>query len=133
MAKTTTKKLTASKKTTTTKKPAKAKYPEKYTLTSIIDYLSKMHELPKTKTKEIVESLFDVVNTGVMRGERVPIGKIGILYVRTKPRQKARKGRNPQSGEEITISAKPASKVPKFNFSRNFKEAVLKAKIQKAK
>jgi len=115
---------------TTTKKTAKAKYPEKYTLTAIIDYLSKMYEIPKTETKKIVDSLFDVINAGVMRGERVPIGKIGNLYVRIKPRQKARKGRNPQSGEEMTISAKPASKVPKFNFSRNFKEAARKAKIQ---
>ena len=118
---------------TTTKKSAKSKYPEKYTNTTIIDYLSKKHEIPKTKTREIVESLFDVINAGVMRGERVPIGKIGNLYVRTKPRQKARKGRNPATGEEILIAAKPASKVPKFNFSRNFKEAARKAKIQKPK
>ena len=87
------------KKPTTPKKPARAKYPEKCTATAIIDYLSKKHEIPKAKTKEIVESLFDVVNAGVMRGERVPIGKIGNLYVRIKPRQKARKGRNPQTGE----------------------------------
>ena len=116
---------------TTTKKSVKAKYPEKYTVTAIIDYLSKMHEIPKKKTKEIVESLFDVINAGVMRGERVAVGKFGNLYVRIKPRQKARKGRNPQTGEEITIAAKPASKVPKFNFSRNFKETARKAKLQK--
>ena len=96
---TASKKTTASKKPTTPKKPARAKYPEKCTATAIIDYLSKKHEIPKAKTKEIVESLFDVVNAGVMRGERVPIGKIGNLYVRIKPRQKARKGRNPQTGE----------------------------------
>ena len=118
---------------TTTKKSAKTKYPEKYTLTAIIDYLSKMYEIPKTETKKIVDSLFDVINAGVMRGERVPIGKLGTLYVRIKPRQKARKGRNPQTGEEMTIPAKPASKVPKFNFSRNFKETARKAKIQNAK
>ena len=117
---------------TATKKTAKAKYPEKYTVATIIDYLSKKHEIPKTQTKEIVESLFDVINAGVMQGERVPIGKIGNLYVRTKPRQKARKGRNPQTGEEIQIAAKPASKVPKFNFSRTFKESARKAKIKSA-
>ena len=115
---------------TTSKKSAKMKYPEKYTYAAIIDYLSKMHETPKTEMKEIIESLFDVIDAGVMRGARVPIGRIGNLYVRIKPRQKARKGRNPQTGEEITIPAKPATKVPKINFSRSFKEAARRAKIQ---
>jgi hypothetical protein len=31
------------------------------------------------------------------------------LTVRVKPAQKTRKGRNPATGEEITIAAKPAS------------------------
>ena len=109
---------------------AKVKYPEKYTYAAIIDYLSKAHETPKTKMKEIIESFFDVIDAGVMKGARVPLGRIGNLYVRIKPRQKARKGRNPQTGEEITIPAKPATKVPKINFSRSFKEAARGAKIQ---
>ena len=34
------------------------------------------------------------------------------LTVRVKPAQKKRKGRNPATGEEITIAAKPASVAP---------------------
>ena len=45
--------------------------------------------------------------------------------------QKARKGRNPFTGEEIQIAAKPETKVPKITFAKAFKEIVLKAKVIK--
>ena len=38
--------------------------------------------------------------------------------------RKARKGRNPQTGEEIDIAASAASKVPKFVAGKALKEAV---------
>ena len=41
--------------------------------------------------------------------QKVRIGGLVQLTVRVKPAQKAREGRNPASGEEITIAAKPAS------------------------
>ena len=41
--------------------------------------------------------------------ETVWIGGMVQLAVRVKPAQKQRKGRNPATGEEITIAAKPAS------------------------
>ena len=41
--------------------------------------------------------------------EKVRIGSLVQLTVRVKPAQKARKGRNPATGEEITIAAKQAS------------------------
>jgi hypothetical protein len=41
--------------------------------------------------------------------ERVRVGGLVQLTVRVKPAQKKRKGRNPATGEEITIAAKPAS------------------------
>ena len=41
--------------------------------------------------------------------EKVRIGGTAQLAVRVKPAQKKRTGRNPATGEEITIAAKPAS------------------------
>jgi Bacterial DNA-binding protein len=41
--------------------------------------------------------------------EKVRIGGLVQLTVRVRPAQKARKGRKPATGEEITIAAKPAS------------------------
>ena len=118
-------------KKTNTNKKAKVQIPEKFTATSISNYLSEKHDLPKKQAKEILEDLFDVINAGVLKGERVPIGKMGKVFVRIKPATKARLGRNPLTGEEITIPAKKATKVPKFTFTKNFKEEALKAKVKK--
>lgn len=110
---------------------AKVKYPEKFTAQTIVNYVSEKHEIPKIKAKEMIEDIFDVINAGVMKGERVPMGKLGKVYVKVKPATKARMGRNPLTGEEIKIAAKKATKVPKFTFSKAYKEAALSAKIKK--
>jgi nucleoid DNA-binding protein len=103
--------------------------PTKYTASAMVSYLAAVNELPKAKMREVFESVFDLVESGVMAGVRVPIGKMGKVYVRVRPAQKARKGRNPLTGEEITIKARPATKVPKFTFNRAFKMVATKAKV----
>lgn len=127
----TAKKTTTAKKTV--KKPTKVTLPEKYTASTIIDYVATKNEIPKTQAKQIIEDLFEVIQAGVMKGERVPIGTIGKAYVKIRPATKARPGRNPLTGEEIMIKAKPATRVPKFTFTKAFKEASLKAKVKKTK
>ena len=106
--------------------------PEKTTLTTMVSYLAEKHDVSRVQMKEIVESMFDVMEAGAMKGERIPVGKFGKLYIKVKPATKSRKGRNPATGQEITIPAKKATKVPKFTFSKVFKEASTKAKITKA-
>jgi nucleoid DNA-binding protein len=64
-----------------------------------------------------------------MQGSRVPVGNLGKVHAKEKPATAARLGRNPLTGESIKIPAKKATKVPRFTFSKAFKEAVLKAKI----
>jgi DNA-binding protein HU-beta len=44
-----------------------------------------------------------------LAAEKVRIGGVVQLVVRVKEATKPRQGRNPATGEEITISAKPAS------------------------
>jgi nucleoid DNA-binding protein len=65
--------------------------------------------LTKADAKRALEALEDVVLEEIGNAEKVRIGGLVQLTVRVKPAQKARKGRNPATGEEITISAKPAS------------------------
>ncbi len=110
-------------------KNTKVKYPEKFTASAIIQYIADKNNISKKQAKEIIEDLYDVINAGAMNGQRVPVGNFGKLYVRVKPATKARMGRNPITGEDIKIPAKKATKVPKFVFSKAFKEASLKAKI----
>lgn len=108
----------------------KVAMPESFTVSSMSAYLAESKDLSKKDAKEILEIVFDLIESGVLQGQRVPIGKIGKVYAKVKPATKARKGRNPITGEEMTIPAKKATKVPKFAFTKGFKEEVLKAKIK---
>lgn len=110
---------------------AKVKYPDKYTAQTMIKYISEKHDLPKTKAKEIIEDVFDVIHAGAIKGERVPVGRFGKVYIKLRPATKERMGRNPITGEEIKIAAKKATKVPKFTFSKSYKELALKANLKK--
>jgi DNA-binding protein HU-beta len=109
---------------------SKVKYPEKFTAQTIIQYVSEKHDLPKAKAKEIIEDLYDVIHNGAIKGERVPVGKFGKLYIKIKPATKERMGRNPITGEEIKIAAKKAKTAPKFTFSKSYKEIALKANLK---
>ena len=65
--------------------------------------------LSKVDTKAVLEALEEVVLDQLADAEKVKIGGVVQLTVRVKDATKARKGRNPATGEEITIAAKPAS------------------------
>ena len=54
-----------------------------------------------------VLALYDHPISG--NAQKVRIGGMVQLTVRVKPAQKKRPGRNPATGEDITIAAKPAS------------------------
>jgi len=108
----------------------KVSYPAKYTAQAIVKYIAEKHAVPRAKAQEIIDDVFDVINAGVIKGQRVPVGKFGKLFIKVKPATKERLGRNPLTGEEITIPAKKATKVPKFTFSKNYKELALKATIK---
>ena len=46
------------------------------------------------------------------------------IYVHTRPSTKERTGRNPATGEEIKIAAKPAKKVVKVRALKKLKELI---------
>ena len=111
------------------KKMPNKNLPEKFTANSLIAFLAKENNLSKKDMKKIYENVFEVIAKGVLNGAKVPVGQFGKIHVKVRPATKARPGRNPLTGEEITIKAKPSTKVPKFTFSKAFKESCLKAKI----
>ncbi len=90
---------------------------------------SKHDELPKKVTKElIVEFLAEIESELVSRQSKIRLDKVGIIQVKERA---ARKGRNPQTGEEIRI---PASKKVAFRAAKSLKEAVgIKKKATAAK
>ena len=57
----------------------------------------------KREAARIVENMFDILKETLERGENVKISGFGSFNIQHK---KPRRGRNPQTGEEITISAR---------------------------
>jgi len=66
-------------------------------------------ELSKNDAKRALSALEEIVLEELGNAQKVRIGGLVQLTVRVKPATKKRKGRNPATGEEIEIAAKPAS------------------------
>ena len=79
------------------------------TQTQLISALADRAELSKTDAKRALTALEEIVLEEIGNAQKVKLGGLVQLTVRVKPATKARKGRNPATGEEITIAAKPAS------------------------
>jgi DNA-binding protein HU-beta len=79
------------------------------TQTQLADAVADRAGLSRADAKRALAALEDVVLEEIGNAEKVKIGSLVQLTVRLKPASKARKGRNPATGEEITIAAKPAS------------------------
>ena len=79
------------------------------TQTQLATAVADRAELSKTDAKRALAALEEVVLEPLGNAEKVRIGGMVQLAVRVKPAQKKRTGRNPATGEEITIAAKPAS------------------------
>jgi DNA-binding protein HU-beta len=79
------------------------------TQTQLVAAVADRAELSKTDAKRALAALDEIVLEELGNAQKVRIGGLVQLTVRVKPAQKARKGRNPATGEEITIAAKPAS------------------------
>jgi DNA-binding protein HU-beta len=72
----------------------------------------------KKEAQEAVDSVFSSITRALKKGDTVTLVGFGSFKV---VERKARKGRNPQTGEEIDIKA---SKAPKFTPGKSLKEAV---------
>ena len=100
--------------------PPKKKSTIKTVATSQItkEISEKFEALPKKITKGILLAFLETIEKNLAAGNKVRIDKLGILNVKDRA---ARKGRNPQTGEEIQI---PASKKVSFRVSSSLKDAV---------
>jgi nucleoid DNA-binding protein len=84
------------------------------------DLVNEVLEVVETKkdAQAVVECVLSSITKSLEKGEAVSLIGFGTFKVVDR---KARKGRNPQTGEEIDIAA---SKVPKFTPGKALKEAV---------
>ena len=79
------------------------------TQNQLVNAVADRADLSKNDARRALAALEDIVLEEIGNAQKVRIGGLVQLTVRVKPAQKARKGRNPATGEEITIAAKPAS------------------------
>jgi len=79
------------------------------TQSQLVNAVADRAEMSKAEAKRALTALEDVVLEQIGDAQKIRIGGVVQLTVRVKPATKARKGRNPATGEEITIAPKPAS------------------------
>jgi nucleoid DNA-binding protein len=79
------------------------------TQTQMVTEVADRAQLSKSDAKRALAALDEIVLEQLGNAQKVRIGGLVQLTVRIKPAQKKRKGRNPATGQEIEIAAKPAS------------------------
>ncbi|NPA34560.1 MAG: HU family DNA-binding protein [Chlorobi bacterium] len=88
--------------------------------TELINEVSKRTDVPKATVKKVIDATLDVVADVLNWGGKVQLVGFGSFYVTTR---KARKGRNPRTGEVINI---PARKVVRFRAGKQLTDLVNK-------
>ena len=88
------------------------------TKSQLIDMLADEVGLTKKTAADAVNTMLQSVIDAVAKGGNVVLTGFGTFKLRSRA---ARKGRNPQTGEEIDI---PARRVPGFTAGKAFKRAV---------
>jgi integration host factor subunit alpha len=85
------------------------------------DMVEKIYEkigFSKKESAELVETVFDIIKTTLEQGEKIKIAGFGNFVIKEKA---DRRGRNPQTGDEITITAR---KILTFKPSQVLKAAI---------
>ncbi|MEI7024559.1 HU family DNA-binding protein [Paenibacillus sp. y28] len=86
--------------------------------TELINKVAELTELSKKDVTKAVDAVFDAISEALQNGDKVQLVGFGNFEVRERS---ARKGRNPQTGEDIEI---PASKVPAFKAGKSLRDGI---------
>ena len=82
----------------------------------LVDRIAELTGFPKTQVAMSYDILFELMGEALIAGDKVTVPNFGTFQFSERP---ARMGRNPATGEPITISA---SRSVRFKVSKNFKE-----------
>lgn len=86
--------------------------------TELIAAVAEKAELSKKDAEKAVKAFTDVVAEELLKGEKIQLVGFGTFEVSERA---AREGRNPKSGEKMTIAA---SRTPKFKAGKALKDQV---------
>jgi len=84
----------------------------------LVDAVAENAGLTKANAAAAVDAVFEAITAALADGDQVSMVGFGTFKVRERA---ARKGRNPQTNQEIEIAA---SKVPAFTAGKKLKDAV---------
>lgn len=84
----------------------------------LIEAISVKAEISKKDASKALEAICDSISETLTQGDKISLIGFGTFETRQRA---SRKGRNPQTGQEVII---PAKKAPVFKASRTLKEAV---------
>lgn len=88
------------------------------TKAELIEAVANRADITKRQAGHAVDALFDEIEAALRKGDRVALTPFGSFVVRD---HKARDGRNPKTGEKISIAAR---RVPAFVAGKSLKNAV---------
>lgn len=77
--------------------------------TQFVEEVSEESGFSKSEVRAVLNAIDTVVTDHIADCERVKIGNLVQIEPKLRKKQKARMGRNPATGEDVKISAKPAS------------------------
>jgi nucleoid DNA-binding protein len=97
-------------------------FPDQLTMKSIVTYLARKNDLSQKQTRQLIDDYLVMLESGLLLGLRVPVGKMGRLSLKKRAARKARLGINPSTGERITLNARPEELAPRMTFSRVVKD-----------
>ena len=88
------------------------------TKAELIDKVASGAGLSKVDASKVLDTTLNSIKGALKKGQKVTLVGFGTFSV---VKRKSRKGRNPRTGDVITI---PAAKVPKFTSGKALKDAV---------
>ena len=88
------------------------------TKAEVIDKIASGTGLSKADATRALDTTLNSVKAAMKKGQKVTLVGFGTFSV---SKRKSRKGRNPRTGDVITI---PAAKVPKFTAGKSLKDFI---------
>ena len=86
--------------------------------TELVAAIAEQAEISKKDAEKVLKAFTDVVAEGLKNGDKIQLVGFGTFEVSERA---AREGRNPQTGESMTIAA---SKTPKFKAGKALKDFI---------
>lgn len=88
------------------------------TKADLVESVANEAEMTKKDAEQLVEIIFDSIVNTLNKGEKIELRGFGSFRVR---HRNARKGRNPKTGEAVSI---PAKRVAYFKPGKDLKELI---------